>query len=274
MARPVMSNSRHAVVRQVPVRPRRPPTRAMSSSCQMPTHTLPSTMKATPPNILRSVTPGSPARWSWIRSARRRRRRPRLSRRRPASRSRWSASASDMRAVSVGSESVSRMRPNTASIAAENSVIARECRLNHSSVRVSLPIARPTARNDTPSPSEYATSSAVERARLSPRAAKPSTRAEDRPDARRPAETERRARDRRRDRSEAIEMRMEAELLVQARRREQLRAREVARHEQHEAAGDPRERLLVAEDRASRRGRDEPEQHEHDGEAEHEQARC
>ena len=80
-----------------------------------------------------------------------------------------------MRAVSVGSESVSRMMPNTARIAADTSVIAREWRLNQSSVRVSLPIASPTARNDTPSPSEYATSRMVERARLSPRAAKPST---------------------------------------------------------------------------------------------------
>ena len=49
--------------------------------------------------------------------------------------------------------------PKTARIAAETSVIAREWRLNHSSVRVSLPIASPTARNETPRPSEYATSS-------------------------------------------------------------------------------------------------------------------
>ena len=65
--------------------------------------------------------------------------------------------------------------PNTARIAADTNVIAREWRLNQSMVRVSFPIARPTARNDTPSPSEYATSSTVERARFSPRAANPST---------------------------------------------------------------------------------------------------
>ena len=43
------------------------------------------------------------------------------------------------------------------------------------------------------------------------------------------AEPERGARDRRGDRAEAVEVRLEAELLVQARRGEELRAREVAR---------------------------------------------
>ena len=162
-----------------------------------------------------------------------------------------------MRAVTVGSESVSRITPNTARIAAETSVIARECRLNQSSVRVSLPIARPTARNDTPSPSEYATSSTVERARFSPRAAKPSTAprigpmhgVHPSPNAA-PATGAATG-------PEAIEVRVEAELLVQARRGQELRAREVAGHQQHEPAGDARERLLVAEDRAARRGGDE-----------------
>ncbi len=46
------------------------------------------------------------------------------------------------------------------------------------------------------------------------------------------------ARHRRRDRAEAVEVRMEAELLVEARRGEQLRAGQVARHQEHEAAGD------------------------------------
>src|SRR5262249_40367631 len=71
----------------------------------------------------------------------------------------------DMCAVTVDSESVRRTTPNTARIAADTSVIARECRLNQFMVRVSLPMARPTARNETPRPSEYATSRRVERAR-------------------------------------------------------------------------------------------------------------
>src|SRR6185503_4491320 len=49
---------------------------------------------------------------------------------------------SDMRAVIVGSELVRRMIPKIARIAADTNVIARECRLNQLSVRVSLPMAR------------------------------------------------------------------------------------------------------------------------------------
>ena len=59
---------------------------------------------------------------------------------------------------------------------------------------------------------------------------------EHRPDARRPAEPERGAGHRRGERTEPLEVGMEAELLVQARRREQLRAGEVQRHQQHERA--------------------------------------
>ena len=69
---------------------------------------------------------------------------------------------------------------------------------------------------------------AVERAMSSPPAAKPSTAPSTGPMQGCPPEAERGARDRRRDRPEAVEVRVEAELLVQARRREDLRAGEVA----------------------------------------------
>ena len=63
---------------------------------------------------------------------------------------------------------------------------------------------------------------------------------------------------------------MEAHLLVEARGGEDLRAREVAGHQQHEAAGDAGERLLVGEERVAEARGEQPEQHEHHGEAEHE----
>src|SRR5436189_2295321 len=66
------------------------------------------------------------------------------------------------------------------------------------------------------------------------------------------------------------EMRMEAHLLIEGRRREDLRSREVTRHQQHEAARDASECLLVAEQRVAQCGREQTQQHEHHGEPEHE----
>ena len=157
-----------------------------------------------------------------------------------------------MRAVSVGRESVSRMTPKTASTAAETSVMAREWRLNQSRVRVSLPIARPTARNDSAETERVRDEQqrGVRDVLASGREAE--HRAEHGTDARRPPEPERDARHRCGHRTEAVEVRVEPELLVQARGREQLRPREVERHQEDETAGDAGERLLVAEERARR----------------------
>ncbi len=54
--------------------------------------------------------------------------------------------------------------------------------------------------------------------------------------------------------------------------REQLGAGEVERHHEDDEAGDPGQRLLVAERRLPERGDGEAEEHEHHGEAEREQA--
>ena len=139
---------------------------------------------------------------------------------------------------------------------------------------VSLPIASPTARNDTPSPSEYAMSRTVARRDVLTLGREQEHGSENRADARRPPEAERGAGDRCGERAEAVEVRLEAELLVEARRGQDLRAREIRGHQQHEGSRDAGERLLVAEHLVAHRGGDETEQHEDQREPEHEHARC
>src|SRR5512132_3356914 len=91
------------------------------------------------------------------------------------------------------------------------------------------------------------------------------------PDARRPAEPEGGAGHGCGKRTEPFEVGMEAELLVQARRREQLRAGEVQRHQQHERARHARERLLITEHDVAHRPRRQEQGDEHEREAEHEE---
>ena len=131
-----------------------------------------------------------------------------------------------MRAVSVGSESVSRMMPNTARIAADTSVIAREWRLNHVERAGELAHREPDGEErHARARASTRRAATVDAGEVLARGGEAEHAAEHRADARRPAEAERGARDRRRDRAEAVEVRVEAELLVEPRRGEELRAR-------------------------------------------------
>src|ERR1039458_2834729 len=93
----------------------------------------------------------------------------------------------------------------------------------------------------------------------------------DRPDARRPAEAERRAGDRGGERAEAGKVRVEPGLTEEPGRLDDERRTEDERHGEDDPARDPGEEYLVMRERQADRGRDEPEQREHHTETRHEQ---
>src|SRR5260370_32056151 len=80
-------------------------------------------------------------------------------------------------------------------------------------------------------------------------------RSEDRADAGSPSQPERGPGDRGRERAEALQVRMEPELLVEAWGREELGAGEVRGHEEDAAPRDPGEGVLGPEDGFARRRR-------------------
>ncbi len=158
--------------------------------------------------------------------------------------------------------------PNAPSTSAEPPTIERE---------VTLHPAERAAQAAEREPGDEERQTEAERVHDEQRAAGPDAvlvrgdaedRAEDRADARRPAEPERGARDRGRRDAEASELRMKSLLLVQPRRAQEQRSEQEQRHREHHRARDAREHALVVAEELPEARRRKPERDEHRAEPE------